>query len=125
MTDRLRIKRTGPEGAIARVTLARPQVRNAFDATLIAELRAAFAALAREAPAELRAVVLAGDGETFCAGADIGWMRAAMALDVEGNEQDAMAMAEMFGGDRHVPRAGHHPRPGRRAGRRDGPVCGI
>lgn len=96
MTDRLRIKRTGPEGAIARVTLARPQVRNAFDATLIAELRAAFAALAREAPAELRAVVLAGDGETFCAGADIGWMRAAMALDVEGNEQDAMAMAEMF-----------------------------
>jgi methylglutaconyl-CoA hydratase len=96
VTDRLRIKRTGPEGAIARVTLARPQVRNAFDATLIAELRAAFAALAREAPAELRAVVLAGDGETFCAGADIGWMRAAMALDVEGNEQDAMAMAEMF-----------------------------
>ena len=96
MTDRLRIKRTGPEGAIARVTLARPQVRNAFDATLIAELRAAFAALAREAPAELRAVVIAGDGETFCAGAVIGWMRAAMALDVEGNEQDAMAMAEMF-----------------------------
>jgi len=96
MTDRLRIDRTGPGGAIARVTLARPQVRNAFDATLIAELRAAFAALAREAPEDLRAVVLAGDGETFSAGADIKWMRAAMALDVEGNEQDAMAMAEMF-----------------------------
>ncbi|HEV2006378.1 MAG TPA: enoyl-CoA hydratase-related protein [Candidatus Limnocylindrales bacterium] len=96
MTDRLRIERTGPGGAIARVTLARPQVRNAFDATLIAELRAAFAALARESPEELRAVVLAGDGETFSAGADIQWMRAAVALDVEGNEQDAMAMAEMF-----------------------------
>jgi len=96
VTDRLRIERTGPGGAIARVTLARPQVRNAFDATLIAELRAAFAALAREAPDALRAVVLAGDGETFSAGADIVWMRAAMALDVEGNEQDAMAMAEMF-----------------------------
>ena len=96
MTDRLRIERTGPGGAVARVTLARPQVRNAFDATLIAELRAAFAALAREAPDALRAVVLAGDGDTFSAGADIGWMRAAMALDVEGNEQDAMAMAEMF-----------------------------
>ena len=96
MTDRLRIDRTGPGGAIARVTLARPQVRNAFDATLIAELRAAFAALAREAPEDLRAVVLAGDGETFSAGADVKWMRAAMALDVEGNEQDAMAMAEMF-----------------------------
>jgi methylglutaconyl-CoA hydratase len=96
VTDRLRVERTGPGGAVARVTLARPQVRNAFDATLIAELRAAFAALAREAPDALRAVVLAGDGETFSAGADIGWMRAAMALDVEGNEQDAMAMAEMF-----------------------------
>jgi methylglutaconyl-CoA hydratase len=96
MTDRLRVERSGPGDSIARVTLARPQVRNAFDATLIAELRAAFAALAREAPDALRAVVLAGDGETFSAGADITWMRAAMALDVEGNEQDAMAMAEMF-----------------------------
>lgn len=96
MTERLRVERTGPDGAIARVTLSRPEVRNAFDASLIAELRAAFAALAREAPDALRAVVLAGEGETFCAGADIDWMRAAMSLDVEGNEQDAMAMAEMF-----------------------------
>ena len=40
--------------------------------------------------------MLAGDGPSFCAGADIDWMRAALALDVEGNEQDAMAMAEMF-----------------------------
>ena len=40
--------------------------------------------------------MLAGDGPSFCAGADIDWMRAAMALDVEGNEQDAMAMADMF-----------------------------
>jgi methylglutaconyl-CoA hydratase len=96
VSDRLRVERSGPGGAIARVTLARPQVRNAFDASLIGELRAAFATLGRESPEELRAVVLAGDGETFSAGADIAWMRAAMALDVEGNEQDAMAMAEMF-----------------------------
>jgi methylglutaconyl-CoA hydratase len=41
-------------------------------------------------------VVLAGDGPSFCAGADVAWMRAAMSLDVEGNEQDAMAMADMF-----------------------------
>jgi methylglutaconyl-CoA hydratase len=81
---------------IARVTLARPEVRNAFDASLIAELRSTFAGFAREPAGDLRAVVLGGDGETFCAGADIAWMRAAMALDVEGNEQDAMAMAEMF-----------------------------
>jgi methylglutaconyl-CoA hydratase len=78
------------------VTLARPEVHNAFDASLIAALRTTFAGLARESPTELRAVVLAGDGPTFCAGADVSWMRAAMALDVEGNEQDAMAMADMF-----------------------------
>ena len=41
-------------------------------------------------------MVLAGDGPSFCAGADIAWMRAALDLDVEANEQDAMAMAEMF-----------------------------
>ena len=71
-------------------------MHNAFDASVIAELRSAFGALAREEAAALRAVVLAGDGPSFCAGADIAWMRAAMTLDVEGNEQDAMAMAEMY-----------------------------
>jgi len=96
MTDRLRVERSGPDGVVGRVTLARPEQHNAFDASLIAELRTAFAALARETPAALRAVVLAGEGPSFCAGADISWMRAAMQLDVEGNEQDAMAMAEMF-----------------------------
>ncbi len=96
VTNRLRIDRSGPNDAIVRVTLTRPDVHNAFDASLIAELAGAFAALAREEPANLRAVVLAGEGPSFCAGADIGWMRAAMLLDVEGNEHDAMAMAEMF-----------------------------
>jgi methylglutaconyl-CoA hydratase len=81
---------------VARVTLERPEVHNAFDATVIAELRAVFGSLAREDPTSLRAVVLAGDGPTFSAGADIAWMRAAMSLDIEGNEQDAMAMADMF-----------------------------
>ena len=96
MTEALRVERSGPNGSIARVTLARPERRNAFDASLIAELRSTFSAMERDSPTELRAVVLAGEGETFSAGADIDWMRAAMALDVEGNEQDAMAMAEMF-----------------------------
>ena len=96
MAGALRIERDGPGGTVARVTLARPDVHNAFDASLIAELRTAFAGLAREPSQQLRGVVLAGDGPTFCAGADVAWMRAAMALDVEGNEQDAMAMAEMF-----------------------------
>jgi methylglutaconyl-CoA hydratase len=78
------------------VTLNRPDVRNAFDASLIAELRRTFDELAREGPTELRAVVLAGDGPSFCAGADITWMRAAMSLDREANEQDAIAAADLY-----------------------------
>lgn len=96
MATAVRLSRSGPGGVVAWVTLARPDVHNAFDASTIAELAATFGALAREAPATLRAVVLAGDGSTFCAGADIAWMRAAVQLDVEANEQDAMAMVEMF-----------------------------
>jgi methylglutaconyl-CoA hydratase len=96
VSERLRIERSGPDGVVARVTLARPDVQNAFDASLIADLAATFGGFAREAPAQLRAVVLAGDGPTFCAGADLAWMRAASQLDVEANEQDAMAMAELF-----------------------------
>jgi methylglutaconyl-CoA hydratase len=92
----LHLERSGPDGVVARVTLARPDVHNAFDAALIAELRATFVGLAREDPDHLRIVVLAGEGPSFCAGADVSWMRAAMALDVEANEQDAMAMADMF-----------------------------
>ena len=96
MTGTLRVERTGPNGVVARVTLDRPDVHNAFNATLIAELKTTFVALARQAPTELRAVVLAGAGPSFCAGADVSWMRAAIKLDVEGNEQDAMAAAELF-----------------------------
>lgn len=96
MSPAVTVARSDPGGTIARVTLARPEVHNAFDASLIAELRATFGAFAREGPTELRAVVLAGAGPSFCAGADIAWMRAAAALDVEANEQDAMAMADMF-----------------------------
>jgi methylglutaconyl-CoA hydratase len=96
VTDRIPVERSGPNGTIARVTLTRPEVHNAFDASVIADLRTAFAALAREPADLLRGVVLSGEGPSFCAGADISWMRAALRLDREANEQDAMAMAEMF-----------------------------
>lgn len=96
MSPTLRVERTGPGDAVARVTLSRPDVHNAFDAGLIAELRAAFAGLAREDPVSLRAVVLAGDGPSFCSGADLAWMRAAASLSIEANEQDAMAMADLL-----------------------------
>ena len=91
---RVRVQRDGP---FARVTLARPEARNAFDASLIAELRGTFESLSAEPPHSLRGVVLAGDGSTFCAGADIKWMRSAVGLSVEENERDADEMQRMFG----------------------------
>jgi methylglutaconyl-CoA hydratase len=93
---RLRVERSGPGDVVARVTLDRPEAHNAFDAGLIAELRTAFTVLARESPDALRAVVLAGAGPSFCAGADLAWMRAATTLDTEANEQDALALADML-----------------------------
>ena len=96
MTDALRVERGGAGRRRRSRHARRAEVHNAFDASLIDALRRAFTVLAREEPDALRAVVLAGDGPSFCAGADIGWMRASLALDREGNEQDAMALREML-----------------------------
>jgi len=87
----LRVER---EGARARVVLARPGVRNAFNAELIAQLRDAFTALGTDPT--VRVVVLEGEGKTFCGGADINWMRGALALGEDGNIRDAEAMSDMF-----------------------------
>jgi len=84
------------DGPIARVSLNRPEVRNAFDAELIGELRATFDGLSREPPDALRAVILAGEDSVFCAGADVDWMRASIGLSVPENERDAAAMQGMF-----------------------------
>ena len=84
------------DGDVAWVRLSRPEVRNAFNAQLIAELRAAFEGLAAEPPEALRGAVLAGEGPAFCAGADVEWMRAAVRLTVDDNERDAAAMQGMF-----------------------------
>jgi methylglutaconyl-CoA hydratase len=92
----LRVERGGPDGSVVRVVLDRPEVHNAFDAGLIDALRRTFERLAAEPPGRLRAVVLMGDGPSFCAGADVNWMRAGIGLSVEQNEQDAMALAEML-----------------------------
>ncbi|MBW3612550.1 MAG: enoyl-CoA hydratase/isomerase family protein [Chloroflexi bacterium] len=88
--------RTEHDGPFARITLARPDVRNAFNAELIRALRNAFTTLAAEPPNALRGVVLAGDGPTFSAGADVAWMQAAIGLSVEENERDATEMQAMF-----------------------------
>lgn len=92
----LRIEREGPRGTVARVTLARPEVRNAFDAQLIASLTEAFLSLSEEPPSRLRAIVLAGEGQAFCAGADINWQRAARTLSLEENEADAARLYDML-----------------------------
>jgi methylglutaconyl-CoA hydratase len=89
-------ERSGPSGSVLRLTLNRPEVHNAFNADLIGELRHTFRRLQDEPPESLRAVVLAGAGPSFCAGADVSWMRASLGLSREANEQDAMVLAEML-----------------------------
>jgi methylglutaconyl-CoA hydratase len=84
----LRVERDGP---VLRITLARPDRRNAFDTELIDELSQAFVDVGRA-----RAVVLAGEGASFCAGADIEWMRASVGLSLDENVADANAMRQMF-----------------------------
>jgi len=79
------------DGTLLRVTLARPERRNAFDAALIAELTAAFADVG-----DARAVVLAGEGSSFCAGADVEWQRAAIDLSYEENVEDALRLYRMM-----------------------------
>src|SRR5205814_423475 len=76
---------------LLRITLARPDRRNALDAELIAALTAAFSDV-RDA----RAVVLAGEGDSFCAGADVEWMRAAAALSYEENVADSTRLRRMY-----------------------------
>ena len=93
MSGQMQVTRDGP---FARVTLNRPDVRNAFNAALIGELRAAFDAFAREPADRLRGVVLAGEGPVFSAGADVEWMRASASLSREANERDAAALQSML-----------------------------
>ena len=83
-----------PSAHVAEVWLNRPEVRNAFNDGVIAELTQAFATLG--ADAELRAIVLAGHGKAFCAGADLSWMRAMADYTWDQNKADAAALARML-----------------------------
>jgi methylglutaconyl-CoA hydratase len=87
----LRLERQGP---VARVVLARAAVRNAFDDGLIAELTRAFGEAGSDP--DVRVVVLSGDGPSFCAGADVTWMRKAGGYSRLENEADARKMARML-----------------------------
>ncbi len=81
------------KGHVAHATLNRPEVRNAFDEELIAEITNAFRAFSKDKA--LRAVVLRGAGPDFCAGADIRWMRRAAGYGPAQNRRDASRLVEM------------------------------
>ncbi|HEX7682469.1 MAG TPA: enoyl-CoA hydratase/isomerase family protein [Trinickia sp.] len=81
-------------GHVATVTLNRPDVRNAFNETMIAELTNAFSEL--DAREDVRAIVLAAGGPAFCAGADLNWMKKMAAFSDEENRVDARRLADML-----------------------------
>ena len=86
------------DGHVLRVTLARPDRRNAFDANLIAALTEAFADVG-----DARAVVLEGEGQSFCAGADVDWQRSAIDLSYQENVEDALRLYRMCETIDHCP----------------------
>ncbi len=86
--------RVGLSGRVATVTMDRPDVHNAFNAELIAELTAALARAG--ADPEVRAVVLAAEGKSFSAGADLNWMRAMAAFGEAENQADALKLADLM-----------------------------
>lgn len=81
-------------GHCATVTLNRPEVRNAFNDEVIAELAQAFTQLGQDP--EVRAIVLAAEGPAFCAGADLNWMRRMADYSHAENLADAAQLAEML-----------------------------
>ncbi len=82
------------DGGTAVIHLNRPDVRNAFNETTIAELTAVFSALGAEP--DLRAIVLGARGPAFCAGADLNWMKKMAGYTREENRADAAQLAEML-----------------------------
>ncbi|AXK72215.1 enoyl-CoA hydratase/isomerase family protein [Lysobacter sp. TY2-98] len=82
------------EGAVARLRLNRPQLHNAFDATVIAALTGALEAVGSDAG--VRVVVIEGEGPSFSAGADLNWMRGMAAASEADNRADALALARLM-----------------------------
>lgn len=82
------------EGEIGRITFNRPEVHNAFNARMIAELDDAFERV--KANSAIRVVVLTGRGKSFCAGADINWMREIVRYSYEQNLKESLHLAEVL-----------------------------
>jgi methylglutaconyl-CoA hydratase len=81
-------------GKVAWITINRPDVKNAFNATVILEIASAFRDINDRK--DLRAVVLTGASDSFCAGADLNWMRDVLKYSYEENLADSLNLAEMF-----------------------------
>ena len=81
-------------GGIARVTFNRPDIHNAFNGTVIGEMTAVFDDMHRDSG--LRLALLTGAGKSFCAGADLNWMRGVIRQSFEENLAEANALAELF-----------------------------
>lgn len=86
------------EERLIRVVMSRPEVHNAFNEHLIADLSDVFREIARDAerPGRMRVVVFTGDGKSFSAGADLSWMRKMVDYTFEENMEDSLALAELM-----------------------------
>jgi methylglutaconyl-CoA hydratase len=93
------------EGTLVKVVMNRPKVHNAFNEVLIADLTAAFEEIAAqsEKPDHARAVVFTGEGKSFSAGADLGWMGKMVNFTFEENMADSLALAELMSLIYHCP----------------------
>ena len=98
----MEILKTRREGHVLHVVLNRPEVRNAFDEALIAELTACFRKIGKPDPA--RVVCLRGEGETFCAGGDLNWMKRAATWSKAENRKDAIRLFNMLLAVRDCPK---------------------
>jgi methylglutaconyl-CoA hydratase len=91
------------EGRVATLTLNRPDIRNAFNVEMIAELTSTFKDLSKNS--NVSVLVLRGEGKSFCSGADLGYMKEMAGYSLEENMNDARALDEMFWSLRACPQA--------------------
>lgn len=92
--ERLRVERLA--NGVVRLVLARPELRNAFDGVMIGELSRSLEALVALPAGHLRLLLLEGEGDVFCAGADLGYMRTLAAASMAENVEEARGLARMF-----------------------------
>src|SRR5436190_2388382 len=96
MTNNFQFLTFEVKAKVAHVTLNRPEVHNALHPGMLEELHAAFESIAASSRDDLRAVVMRGAGKSFCAGADVNWMRESLAYTEEENVADALRMGRTF-----------------------------